>query len=76
MPEGPGKVQSCVVRRLMILSPDSFMDHWIAIPSGVMQAPGISGTADGRRGVAHWAFTSLFKALKRASLFSLSKVDW
>ena len=75
-PEGPGKVQSCVVLLLRILSPAAFMDHCTATPNGVMLAPGMSGIADGRSGMAHWDFTSLLKALKSASLFSFNTVDW
>ena len=74
-PDGPGKVQSCVGRRLMIRSFVSFMDHWVATPSGVTLAPGISGMLAGRIGIAQWCFTSLVKALSRASLLSASRAD-
>ena len=57
-PEGPGKVQSCVVLRFKILSPAALMDHWTATPSGVMLAPGISLMIEGVIGIAHWFFTS------------------
>ena len=74
-PDGPGKEQSCVGRRLMILSFCSFIDHWVATPSGVTLAPGISGIVDGKKGMVQWWRTSLEKALSRAVLLSVSCAD-
>ena len=65
-PDGPGKVQSCVVRRLMTLSPFWFSDHCVATPRGVMLAPGMSLIAVGEMGIAHCACTSLAKDFTRA----------
>ena len=75
-PEGHGKVQSCVGLRLMILSPLAFMDHCIATPNGVILAPGMSGTEEGKSGMAHCDLTSFWNALKRANLFAFRTVDW
>lgn len=52
-PEGPGKEQSWVVRRLRMRSPLALMDHCTATPRGVMLAPGISLMMEGVRGIAH-----------------------
>ena len=41
-PEGPGKVQSCVVLRFSILFPFLSMLCWMATPKGVMEAWGMS----------------------------------
>ena len=74
-PDGPGKVQSCVVRRLMTLSPLWFSDHCVATPRGVMLAPGMSLIAEGEMGIAHCACTSLAKDVTRALVFSGVVVD-
>ena len=74
-PDGPGKVQSCVVRRFWILSPVALIVHWIATPSGVTLAPGIFRMESGRRGSAQLCATSLLKALSRACLFAVSEAD-
>ena len=74
-PDGPGNAQSCVGRRLMIRSFFSLIDHWVATPSGVTLAPGISGMLTGRMGIAQWCFTSLVNALSRACLLSSSSAD-
>ena len=52
-PEGPGKVQSWVVRLFRILSPTALMDHWTATPKGVTLAPGMRRMQEGVIGMAH-----------------------
>lgn len=74
-PEGPGKVQSCVGRRFVILSFFSLIDHWVATPNGVTLAPGIRCMIWGKIGMAQWCFTSLEKAFWRARLLSGSLAD-
>jgi hypothetical protein len=69
-PEGPGKVQSCVVRRLTIRFPSASIDHWMATPRGVTLAPGMSSMHDGKMGMAHSYWTSLLNDLCRAAMFS------
>ena len=66
-PEGPGKEQSWVVRRLMMRSPVAFILHCTATPSGVTHAPGMRGMVAGRMGIAHCARVSLRKDLHSAS---------
>jgi hypothetical protein len=74
-PEIPGKVQSCVTRRFLILSFCGLTVHCVATPSGVMLAPGIMLMTAGLRGMAHCAAISLSNALSNADLFSFGCVD-
>jgi hypothetical protein len=69
-PDGPGKVQSCVVRLLTIRLPLASIDHCIATPKGVMLAPGICSMQLGVMGIAHSYSTSLLKDLMSAAMFS------
>ena len=50
-PDGPGKEQSCIGLHLATLSFCSFIDHWVAMPNGVMLDPGISGIVVGKKGM-------------------------
>lgn len=68
--DGPGNVQSWVVRHLIILLPFSLIDHWTATPRGVILAPGMCLMQCGKSGIAHSKDTSLLNALFRAALFS------
>ena len=69
-PEGPGNVQSWVVRLFKTLSLLALMVHCTATPSGVTHAPGMCFIQEGRMGRAQQNFTSLSKAFSRAAAFS------
>lgn len=74
-PDGPGNVQSCVVRRLTIRLLSASMVHCIATPIGVTLAPGICLMQLGWIGMAQLCPTSLLKALSRAVLFAGTVAD-
>ncbi len=74
-PEGPGNVQSCVVRRFSILFPFASMDHCMATPNGVTLAPGMFSMHSGVMGIAHLYCTSLLNDLLSALMLSVVWAD-
>ena len=69
-PDGPGKVQSWVVRLFRTRSFSALIVHCTATPSGVTQAPGISLMQEGEIGIAQQYLTSLSNAFSSAASFS------